>query len=202
MTPTPSTITHSVNIGFQFNNDSTRHFARIRSNASLTQRSIGTRTVYDTTTVPVTVTVYDTTLVPVTVIDTTIVPVTEYDTTHVAVTVVDSTLVPIHDTVTVVEYVVDTIWLTEYIHDPVYLHDTVYVGVGDLETVDAKIYAEHGEVVVEGANYERVVLFDAVGRVVAVKQDEGQVVRFANLVSGTYLVKIGNHPARRIVVIR
>ena len=45
-----STITHSVNIGFQFNNDSTRHFARIRSNASLTQRSIGTRTVYDTTT--------------------------------------------------------------------------------------------------------------------------------------------------------
>ena len=45
-----STITHSVNIGFQFNNDSTRHFARIRSNASLTQRSIGTRTVYNTTT--------------------------------------------------------------------------------------------------------------------------------------------------------
>ena len=44
------TITHSVNIGFQFNNDSTRHFARLWSNASLTQRSIGTRTIYNTTT--------------------------------------------------------------------------------------------------------------------------------------------------------
>jgi hypothetical protein len=45
-----STLTHNVNIGFQFNNDSTRHFARLWSNASLTQRSIGTRTIYDTTT--------------------------------------------------------------------------------------------------------------------------------------------------------
>ena len=44
------TLTHSVSIGFQFNNDSTRRFARLWSNASLTQRSIGTRTVYNTTT--------------------------------------------------------------------------------------------------------------------------------------------------------
>ncbi len=44
------TLTHSANIGFQFNNDSTRHFARLWTNASLTQRSMGTRTVYNTTT--------------------------------------------------------------------------------------------------------------------------------------------------------
>ena len=45
-----STLTHNVNIGFQFNNDSIRRFIRLWSNASLTQRSIGTRTLYNTTT--------------------------------------------------------------------------------------------------------------------------------------------------------
>lgn len=45
-----STLTHNVNIGFQFNNDSIRRFVRLWSNASLTQRSIGTRTIYNTTT--------------------------------------------------------------------------------------------------------------------------------------------------------
>ena len=44
------TLTHSVNIVFKFNNDSTRHFARLWSNASLPQRSIGTRTIYNATT--------------------------------------------------------------------------------------------------------------------------------------------------------
>ena len=44
------TLNHRLNIGFQFINDSTRHFARLWSNASLTQRSVGTRTTYDTTT--------------------------------------------------------------------------------------------------------------------------------------------------------
>ena len=45
-----STLTHHANIGFQFNNDSIRRFIRLWSNVSLTQRSIGTRTIYDTTT--------------------------------------------------------------------------------------------------------------------------------------------------------
>ena len=44
------TISHNMNIGFQFNNDSTRHFLNVWSNFSLTQRSIGNRTIYDTTT--------------------------------------------------------------------------------------------------------------------------------------------------------
>jgi hypothetical protein len=45
-----TTLSHSATIAFQFNNDSTRHFSRIWSNVSLSQRSIGTRTVYNTTT--------------------------------------------------------------------------------------------------------------------------------------------------------
>ena len=45
-----STISHNMNIGFRFNNDSTRRFMRLWANASLVQRSTGTRTTYDTTT--------------------------------------------------------------------------------------------------------------------------------------------------------
>lgn len=45
-----ATISHNANVAFQFNNDSTRRFLRLWSNASLTQRSVGTRTIYNTTT--------------------------------------------------------------------------------------------------------------------------------------------------------
>ena len=45
-----TTISHNVNIGFQWNNDSTRRFFHLSANAGLTQRSVGTRTTYNTTT--------------------------------------------------------------------------------------------------------------------------------------------------------
>ncbi|MBR6899344.1 MAG: hypothetical protein IKN29_03510, partial [Bacteroidales bacterium] len=77
-----------------------------------------------------------------------------------------------------------------------------YVGVDEVETVNVKLYSDGGHVVVEGAEGQRVILYDAVGRKLAVKQDEYGLLRFEVPVSGAYLVKIGNLPARRIVVIR
>jgi hypothetical protein len=47
-----------------------------------------------------------------------------------------------------------------------------------------------------------VVLYDVTGRILATKVDEYAPLRFDIPVSGTYLVKIGNHAARRIVMIR
>lgn len=43
-------IAHSLSLAFALNNDSTRHFARMWTNARLTQRSWGTRTTYNQTT--------------------------------------------------------------------------------------------------------------------------------------------------------
>ena len=159
-------------------------------------------TVYDTTVTTIPVTVYDTTIttVPITVNDTTIVPVTEYDTTHVAVTVIDSTLVPITDTLWLTEYIHDTVYIE--IHDTVYIHDTIFVGIDDVESLNAKIYANNGQIVVEGADGNDVVLYDVTGRILAKKRDEYTLLRFDIPASGTYLVKIGNHAARRIVMIR
>ena len=45
-----ATINHNASLAFQFHNDSTRRFLNLWTNASLTQRSVGTRTIYNTTT--------------------------------------------------------------------------------------------------------------------------------------------------------
>lgn len=111
-----------------------------------------------------------------------------------------------HDTVLVNNYIYDTIYLNRYIFDTVYIHDTVYVtdqqGIDDAVAVNAKIYQRGGRVVVEGAEGHEVVLYDAVGRQLATRRDEGHPLAFEVPASGAYLVRIGQAPARRIVVVR
>ena len=98
----------------------------------------------------------------------------------------------------------DTLWITDtlYIHDTVYIHDTIYVGVDEVEAVNVKIYGSEGQVVVEGAEGQQVTLFDAVGRQLAVRRDEYGLLRLEVPATGTYLVKVGTLPARKIVVVR
>lgn len=124
--------------------------------------------------------------------------------------VYDTIYVPVHDTVndTTIVYNTDTLWLhdtiylPQYLHDTIYIHDTVVVGMDDVESVNAKIYLSNGQIVVEGGNGNTVWLYDAVGRLLATKQDTYTSLRFDVPATGAYLVKIGNHPAHRVVVIR
>lgn len=115
-----------------------------------------------------------------------------YDTTSVTHYVFDST------------WVFDSVWIFDsvYIFDTIYIHDTIVVGVDDVETINAKIYIHNGQIVVEGAEGNQVWLYDAVGRMIATKQEDSAPIRFNVPASGTYLVKVGNYPARRVVVIR
>lgn len=75
-------------------------------------------------------------------------------------------------------------------------------GIDGVDALDAKIYSNGRQIVVEGAEQNTVTLFDINGRAIATKQDYGAPLRFDVPASGTYLVKIGNHPARKVVVIR
>ena len=95
--------------------------------------------------------------------------------------------------------VVDTLGT---IHDTIYIHDTVYVGIDGVDAINAKIYTSRGQIVVDGAESNTVWLYDVNGRVIATKQDEYSPLHFDVPASGAYLVKIGNHPARKVVVIR
>ena len=158
--------------------------------------------VTDTVTLTEYVTVHDTTYVPV--YDTTIVTVPVHDTTVITEYIHDTTTVTeyVHDTTTVYNEVHDTVWLTEYIHDTVYIYDTIVVGLNEVDAINAKVYSDNGQIVVEGADGYAVTLYDLTGRYLATKQDYGTVMRFDVPASGTYMIKIGNHPVRKVVVIR
>lgn len=120
----------------------------------------------------------------------------------------DTTIVTVIDTVDNFIYdttiVYDTTILTDtlYVYDTVYIHDTVYVGVDDVETINSKIFVNGGQIVVEGADGNPVALYDVSGRQLAIKQDFYNQLRFDVPASGAYLIKIGNHSARRVIVMR
>ncbi|MBO4308051.1 MAG: leucine-rich repeat domain-containing protein [Bacteroidales bacterium] len=146
--------------------------------------------VYDTVYLPV----HDTTYI--TLVDT--ITNTVFDT--IINTVYDTTIVYSTDTLWMT--LLDTVYLPQYIHDTIYVHDTIVVGVDEVDAISAKIYSSNGRIVVDGAQGNPVWLFDVNGRVLATKQDEYSLLRFDVPASGVYMVKIGNHSARKVVVIR
>ena len=97
----------------------------------------------------------------------------------------------------------DTVYI--YIHDTVYIHDTIYItdeGIDGVDAMNAKVYTNRGQIVVEGAEGNMVTLYDVTGRVLATKQDDYSLLRFDTPASGTYMIKVGTQPARKVVVIR
>lgn len=75
-------------------------------------------------------------------------------------------------------------------------------GIDGVDILNAKVYSSQGQIVVEGAEQNTVTLFDINGRALATKQDYGAPLRFDVPASGTYMIKIGNHAARKVVVTR
>ena len=71
-----------------------------------------------------------------------------------------------------------------------------------IESSDVHVYLHNGKIVVSGVDKESIYLYDIYGRLLTIKQAE----YFQSLLdipsSGLYLVKVGNHPAKKIVVIK
>ena len=218
---TPITVTATPYSGFQFSHwsNGTTHnpytFA-VTDNVLLTAYFYAEGTPYQDT-----IAVYDTLLVIMPVHDTTVVHV--FDTTYIDVH--DTTFIPIHDTTYVnihdttyigVPYIVhdtlfvnihDTVSITDtlWLHDTIIIHDTVYItqeGIDGTDALNAKVYSSRGQIVVEGADGNPVALYDVNGRMLATKQDYNTAIRFDIPASGTYMIKIGNHTARKVVVVR
>lgn len=212
----------SANEGYQFNHWSDGNTDNPRTLTLTTDSSIvgyftlqtnDTVYYYDTTYISVhdTTLVHDTIYFPYYVHDTTTVYDILYDTVHdtiiayVNVPVHDTVFayieVPVHDTVYLPQYIYDTIWL----HDTITIHDTIYItseGIDGMDDLNAKVYSCNGQIVVDGASGNTVTLYDASGRVLAIKHDNYTSLRFDAPVSGTYMIKIGAYPARKVVVIR
>ena len=79
-------------------------------------------------------------------------------------------------------------------------------GLDEVDVINAKIHTSHGQIVIDGTEGNTVWLYDVNGRILAIRRDEeshrGMPLHFDVPASGTYLVKIGTHPARKVVVIR
>lgn len=153
--------------------------------------TLETIVIYDTTIIPVTI--YDTNVVIVPVFDTMVFTIPIFDT--VFLQIIDTTLTPIHDTL----YIYDTI----LIHDTIFIYDTILTDLDDVIIINAKVYVSHGDIVIEGANADRIMLFDINGRLLGVRRNVGnEIVRFDVPASGTYVIKIGNNTTKKVVVIK
>ena len=59
-----------------------------------------------------------------------------------------------------------------------------------------------GDIIVDGAEGNTVTLYDVNGRVLATKQGNDMLLSFDVPATGTYMIKVGSAPARRVVVLR
>lgn len=75
-------------------------------------------------------------------------------------------------------------------------------GIDNVDGNAANVTAADGRIVVTDADGHTVTLYDAAGRQLAVRRNEGSPVHFDVPASGTYLVQVGSAPARRIVVVK
>lgn len=152
--------------------------------------------IYDTTRIYDTVTIISVDTMNHYYYDTTIVQNIIYDTTRIYNT--------LYDTTSITHYIYDSTWVydTIYLVDTIHIHDTVYVGIDGVDALDVKIYSNGGQIVVEGAEQNVVTLFDISGRIITTRREKGEPLRFDVPATGTYLVKIGRHAARKIVVLR
>lgn len=136
-----------------------------------------------------------------------------HDTTQIHDTTYINVPYAVHDTID--NYIFDTVTLTDtilltqydtiWLHDTIVIHDTVYLPTQDIngaEAINVKVYSSNGQIVVDGAGDKSVTLYDVNGRVLATKQDDYMPMRFDAPISGTYMIKIGDYPARKVVVIR
>ena len=136
---------------------------------------------------------------------------------HDTTTIYDTIINTVHDTINNFIYdttlITDTLWLTQYdtvwVYDTIYIYDTVYVpteGIDGVDAIAAKIYSSYGHIVVEsgdGGILPDVKLYDALGRCIETHvAGRTSACHFTVPTSGVYMVKIGNHPARKVVVIK
>ena len=74
------------------------------------------------------------------------------------------------------------------------------VGIDDVVEDNTIIYSENSNIVVRGAEMQTIRVFDVIGRLVAQRNAAAVEETIQMPATGVYLVKIGDRPARRVVV--
>ena len=74
------------------------------------------------------------------------------------------------------------------------------VSINDVVEDNTIIYTKHNNIVVSGAEQQTIRVFDVVGRLVAQRSNAAVEETIPMPATGVYLVKVGDRPARRVVV--
>ena len=75
-------------------------------------------------------------------------------------------------------------------------------GIDDVDMTDVSIYSSDSRIFVRGAEGHDVYVYDVNGRMMDRRLNAPDFIEFQFSSSGVYLVKVGNAPAKRIVLIR
>ena len=75
-------------------------------------------------------------------------------------------------------------------------------GIDDVEGSEAMVYSTDSKIVVKGAENMDVNVYDVNGRCVRTQANATETVEFTMPSAGVYLVKVGEAPAKRVVVVR
>lgn len=76
------------------------------------------------------------------------------------------------------------------------------VGIEDVDGSNVNIYSTDNKIVVKGAEGEDIYIYDLNGRTIATKANANETMEFTVVSGGVYLVKVGDAPAKRVLVIR
>lgn len=75
-------------------------------------------------------------------------------------------------------------------------------GIEDAVDDNVDIYSADSKIIVKGAENMDIYVYDVNGRVVRTQANATETVEFTMNTTGVYLVKVGNAPAKRVVVVR
>ena len=76
------------------------------------------------------------------------------------------------------------------------------VGIDDVDMDNVTIYSTDSRIFVRGAEGHEVYIYDINGRIIDRELNAPETVEFRLTATGVYLVKVGNAPAKRVVVVR
>ena len=76
------------------------------------------------------------------------------------------------------------------------------VGIEDVDGSNVTIFSNDSKIVVRGAENMNVYIYDVNGRIVRSEANVSDNIEFTMANTGVYLVKVGNAPAKRVVVMR
>ncbi len=83
-----------------------------------------------------------------------------------------------------------------------FVSDSGPIGIGEADRQGIKVYADGSRIVVSGAEGEEACLYDMMGRLAAKGHVENGSITFDAPAAGVYIVRIGDYPVRRVVVVR